>query len=533
MRILQTMKTRCKAIVFIIIIGAVGAAVLVRVYMSYRRASSLQWGRGALKVSERAYYTSKTKNINQAWRYFPHDVRTDTARRFVRPYHLYLVVDANEKMVWIENNGAVLSSHCLQLPKRMTWDVFRDSPNGTMQLPGFVRLQLRGRQGERWQRENIYLVGHHEAGDIRLPLYWTRWPDERQEGSDGQKGMAPGQESDFEYYESVVVSDAEYTENQRLLAASASAGPGTNTEQPSVLKENRAAWLSVEKRLYQAIEKRVFEAGLELERVQVACGPEFTAGHAVWGANRSRSIRYYIDRVLGRSARRISYIKGYLKIERVGDGFWYVKSAPHKRHAQGGEQVFEFLASTGGRISRSQRERLLRQARRKLESTLVSPSPWQASLPNGATVMFGGLCESPTVGRQWWGPDGSAIGHTPYYTTTDALPKESHEKAYELVWRVSWPAEAKAKRYDCECFVQGPARRHTRQAFDRYGERLAIQFSGAAGWYANTYRLNEDRKKTTLKLGVRVGEQSYQWISFKNISLVSGKDYGFRIEVEQ
>jgi hypothetical protein len=534
MRIFRTMKTRCKAIVFVMI-TAVVAAVIMWVCVSYRRAASLQWGRGALKVSERAYYTSRTKNIIQKWRDLPHDVPTDAARRFVRPYHLYLLIDANKKMIWIENNGAVLSSHCLRLPQRMTWDVFHhDSPDSSTKLPRLVRLQLRGANGARWQPERIYLVGYDEAGpELRIAVHQTRWPDGRQEGDHGQKEMGAGQESDLAYYESVVVSDAEYKANQRLLADTAGADQWTGIDEPSVLKDNRAAWLKVEKAFYQAIERHLFEAGLELERVEVACGPEFTAGHAVWGANRSSPVRYYIGRVLGRSVRRISYIKGYVKIERVGDELWYVKSAPHKRHTQGAEQIFEFLVSPAGRISRSQRERGLRQARKKLESTSVPRSPWQGSLPNGATVEFVGLCQSPSVGRQWWGPNGSAIWHTPYYATGDVPPEESHEKAYELVWRVHWPEHAKAKRYDCECFVQEPARRHSRQAFDRYGERLASQLTGEGGWYANTCRFKEDQKKATLKLRVRVGDQKYQRVSFENISLVPGKEYGFRIEVEQ
>jgi len=545
------MKGRHKAIVFIVI-GAVGAVVLVWAWISYRRARSVQWGRGSLRVSERAYYLCKKDEIVEKWRDLTrelgYELQKDTARRFVQPYHLYLAVDADKKMIWIENNGAVLSSYCLRLPRRMTWDVFHsDSPDSSAKLARLVRLQLRGANGARWQRERINLVGRDETGrELRIAVHQTRWPEDSREGNDGQKKMQPGQESDLEYYESVVVSDAEYKANQRLLADTAGADQWTGVEEPSVLKDNRAAWLKVEKALYQAIEKRVLEAGLELERVEVACGSEFTAGHAIWGANRSSFIRYYVRRVLSRSTRRVSYIRGYFKIDRVGDGLWYVKSASHERYTRGGEPMLEFLVSTAGRISRRQRQGWLKEARNKAELTSVPVSPWRASLPNGATVEFVGLCENPSVGRQWWGPDGSALGYAPHYTTGVAPAGESYEKAYELVWRVHWPEAPDAKRYDCEGLVEGPTRYYTRGVFDRYGERLRRSPAGTrtrrsattlhspeGGWYANGCIFMDDCRNTTLRLGVQVGEQGYQWVSFKNISLLPGEDYGFRIEVEE
>jgi hypothetical protein len=60
---------------------------------------------------------------------------------------------------------------------------------------------------------------------------------------------------------------------------------------------------------------------------------------------------------------------------------------------------------------------------------------------------------------------------------------------------------------------------------DRYGNSLSGRLSGGG------YSFEKSRKKTTLKLSVRVGEGEYERVEFRNISLVRGEDQGLEIEV--
>ena len=58
---------------------------------------------------------------------------------------------------------------------------------------------------------------------------------------------------------------------------------------------------------------------------------------------------------------------------------------------------------------------------------------------------------------------------------------------------------------------------------DRYGNRIYTQL-GSIG-----HAFKKSTQKTALTVGVRVNEGEFAWATFKNISLVPGKDQGFEI----
>ncbi len=76
------------------------------------------------------------------------------------------------------------------------------------------------------------------------------------------------------------VSDAEH-EHARLSWANT--GKETTSSRGllrRIIDENKSAWASVRKRLYQAIEGHVNRAGFDLSRLPVQSGPDYSAAHA-------------------------------------------------------------------------------------------------------------------------------------------------------------------------------------------------------------------------------------------------------------
>jgi hypothetical protein len=48
--------------------------------------------------------------------------------------------------------------------------------------------------------------------------------------------------------------------------------------------------------------------------------------------------------------------------------------------------------------------------------------------------------------------------------------------------------------------------------------------------YSNIYTFDKSRREATAKIEVKVGEDEYERVEFRNMSLVPGEDRGFKIE---
>jgi len=69
----------------------------------------------------------------------------------------------------------------------------------------------------------------------------------------------------------------------------------------------------------------------------------------------------------------------------------------------------------------------------------IDGPPWKVVLPNGASVELIGLAESPSAGKDWWGPDGRPLAERPYFPQSDPFGGKTWKdrRALELCYRVN------------------------------------------------------------------------------------------------
>lgn len=149
----------------------------------------------------------------------------------------------------------------------------------------------------------------------------------------------------------------------------------------------------------------------------------------------------------------------------------------------------------------------------------------KATLPNGAIVEFLGICENPGAGKQWWGPDGSPIDYVPYANMKSYGSPRRDRKIYEMAWRIKRPASSSGG--GTRLSLEGCVGLDYMQVHDRYGNPMIRNLN------AQDCAFDKSRETTTLKLGLRVGDQDYQYVTFHNICLVPGQDLGFEIQADQ
>jgi hypothetical protein len=471
------------------------------------------WGQGKLRVSERAYYASRINSaINAARVLAGQSGRHNQDEARDSPYVL-LVIDTVRKEMWVESNGRVVQEYHTDLPRSMDWKLYRSTPDGTTtELPSLGRFRLPADSktrlffpeyvslvGARGRRESLaFSFSSNDSGQVHSEGPWTpqsvRWP------------LSPKQVNQDGSYESIILSEGDYEK--------AKAGFKTTDltpDEPTRLSENKAAWRRVEKALYQEIERQVSIQGLPLQNLEVTCGPDCSAASAyVFGARGGLAIFHH-----GPSSASV-----YLCIDYLGDDVWYARSAPHPlQRATGPIRLdLEFLVSAEGPIASERRPSLLAEGRRRQQAS-TSTSKWRVNLPNGVTIEFIGVCENPSGGKQWWGPDGSPLGYRPYFNDERCVQVQADGPVYEIVYRVSFPA---CKRSGVR--QQGFFEISHVRIQNRYGNVGPDPELHAAG-----YTFGGSTKKATLWLGTHVDDGQYAWATFKNISLVRGEDQGFEI----
>jgi len=160
--------------------------------------------------------------------------------------------------------------------------------------------------------------------------------------------------------------------------------------------------------------------------------------------------------------------------------------------------------------------------------SVAIPSKWKVKLPNGATVQFIGICENPSAGKQWWGPDGTPTDYVPYINTEAYGPSRDDRKIYEMVWSVRFPKIPDGSNGGgTTTSLEGSMGSYGRSVRDKYGNRVQGNFSTGG------YSFKNSRRKTTWKIGVKVGDGEYERVKFENISLVPGENQGFIIKIEK
>lgn len=247
----------------------------------------------------------------------------------------------------------------------------------------------------------------------------------------------------------------------------------------------------------------------------LACGPDYTAASAELRAGRSGPLSAL------RGGPAIGH--AYLQIDCLGNDVWYARSMPHPQHPMPAALTLdlEFLISATGHIARAGKQSLLDEGRRRQQQIQAQPpSKWLANLPNGAVVEFVGLCWNPSGGKPWWGPDGSPLGFVPYVNYERYAREQEDRTVYEILSRVHLQQHTSSSIRSAMEGVVGSYRGEIR---DRYGNRIYTELASAG------HAFKKSMQETTLTVGARVNEGEFAWVTFKNISLVPGKDQGFEI----
>lgn len=472
-----------------------------------------KWGQGELEVSERAYYMNRIISAIDAARMSGWQAERASEGQGGDSAFVCLVIDTAGKQLWIESDGRVLPEYHTDLPPSMDWKLYRSTQDGTTQLPPFGRFRLPTHPDGRFVLEQVSLVGTRGR---RESLYFSFGPDS---GSDNYtQGSAwsaqsitwpsfPKQTADGEPSQSIIVSDADYEKAKAGLKAADS-----TPAESATLRENRAAWGRAEKRLYEGIESYISTKGLRLGILTLIHGPDYAAARAQLSAS-SGGLRNILRSGSGGSV--------WLNIDYLGNDVWYTRSAQLPQYPMPipPRIDLEFLIPVAGQIAKEDIPALLAQGRRKREDVPPS-SKWRVNLPNGDSIEFIGVCDRPSGGKPWWGPDGSPLGYAPYPSREGHDSPPGDVTAYEMAWRIH---PAQGPESGTRVWFEGRSSSGRRQVYDRYGNLLR------EGLEAHDYVCDKSRTKTTLKIGVPGSNGEVSWATFKNISLVRGENQGFEV----
>ncbi len=468
-------------------------------------AGARSWGHGELKVSERGYYMSHINATLVAARH-PRWQADGLAS-------VYLVIDTAKKAMWVESDGRIQEESYTDLPSTLDWTVHRSSPEGPSELAPLSRFRLPANPmqrrflpeavwlaGTRGKQESMYFQFSSTAGSCGYAkgpwsIQSIRWPSSsKQTVQDGS-------------YESIIVSDADYEKTRAQFSASRSA-----PVEPAELRENKAAWRRAEKQLYQEIERQIRARGLQLWYLSLNHRPDYTAAFARLGAGYG-GVRWIL---YGRS----SVTQEWLRIDYLGNDLWYARNAqqPQRLTPIPPHLNLEFLVSVAGKVPKEHLADLLMEGRRRQQKDVQPSSKWQATLSNGAIVELVGVCENPSANKPWWGPDGSPLDDAPYmnYEQYEFPPGD---RAMEIAWRAYAPQGGTCRT---QRLLEEDSGSYYRQIDDPDGNPEGLE--------ANAYAFDKSRTQTTLKIGVQVDSGPFVWTTFKNISLVPGKDSGFEID---
>ena len=484
---------------------------------THRLGTSLGWGHGKLETSERAYYTNRINTIISAWQEMAKQARRSRTGEVEDSHFTCLVVDTGKKEIGMERDGRILPLYHTDLPERMVWKLRHCGPHENTERPAVSRFRIRGVHSKRLTPERFYLVGTR-GNQEHVSFSFSSSSTASENGSGPwrppQVEWPPAPEGTEASYGSILVSENEYEEAKRRLASHGDLEEQAYEWEPSQLKDNNATWTRAEKRLYQEIDRQVTLKGFELRTLEVNCGPDYLSASAELGASRSGWLSVV--------RRGPSSASAYLKIDYLENDVWYVKSAPHPLRPMPPllRLDLEFLASATGQVPEQARDPLLQAGREKQRPSVQPPSKRQVRLANGVRIEFVGIGANPSAGQDWWGPDGNPLGYAPYVNYEPYGPSREDRKVYEIAWRIYMPSSDKS---GTRSSLEGCVGSYGRQIRDRYGSTIH------SGLHAQGYAFDRSREKTTLKLGVKVGDGEFEWVTFKNISLLPSQDQGFEI----
>ena len=443
-------RSRIKIIVVVVLLAGLSVALYLR-----RPKSGWDpgWDKGLASSSERNFYYQRMNRIIEDWQNTKRTAERYDDSRLKESYNTYLVVDMDRKALWIEEAGRIRAEDYIDFPKETKWIFNHYTPKGETELTGRTMLKIRGFNTDRNTREQFCLIGRGTGGYLALDFNASSKGGPVGPGTLNKPSFTfpSSSASDDNSYGSILVTEEEYKQYRDSLPES-----GTVVTED----ENRKVWSRIQKYLYMEIERQMASEGFELRNVSFAPGPDYSAAHAeIKGRNDN-----IVQKILGGP----SSVDVYLKMDYLGNDIWYAKSTvnPEGPSRIGPTLDLEFLISPEGKVANSLKTELLKKGR-DIQKTSMPESKWKATLSNGTTIEFLGICNALNPDTQWWGPDGSLLNYVPNYNT-ELYNGAGEEKVCEFVWRMMPPDSAgNSRRYS----VEGSRSISSRRILDRYGSR--------------------------------------------------------------
>jgi len=470
------------------------------------------WGRDEMTVSEKTYYKQRVSHVCRQW------LETARSHRLNEPYNVYLVIDPNKAALWLEEDGQVLERNYTDLPKNIQWVLYYVDQETKRKISQKVRLKLRVPYRRRHALpEAVRLVGSSQGGDfLSIYLSATGCKTNYLKIPPNIKPLGPRAQV-REFTESFVVSVAEYEQYRNSLADE----PATQEDGDVVLvsEPNMSEWLKVERQIYWEIERHTAQQDYVLSNLHIRPYAEYATARGEI-RTRYRSGFTWPSQLKDRNI----FPEPLLKIDHVGGGLWYVQGIEKTSKSWSKNLSLEFLISAKGQITKNKYKKLLSEARYKHSAVRKPRKKWGVSLANGARLELAGVCDFPSPGKQWWGPDGNSLGYEPIYYLpehddrwNDLLAGYSRggELRMEVAFAISWPNGISDNRVlEIHKFSRGGSLAE---------EEVLVR----------PYSCEQGRQSFDARVRISVDKVRFETVTFKNISLIRGEDMGFVIEVEK
>jgi len=332
-------------------------AVMVFLFLRTGRGQLVSWDKGELAASEQAYYVKKLSEVIDAWQKAGKKAQHDSEGRITEEYGVYLVIDTSRPALWIEENGEVIPEYRVELPGRVKWRL-KHAAEDVRELQGQIRLKIRGVTSRRQYQEMFHLLG---VGPKRRHIY-ARFSTSEVESESGPTTpllsvARPGGRKSRDSYDSVIVSEAEYSRFLEQRRAAGNNGKERFVERPGA--KNWSRWLKVEKRLYRQLEEKVIDGGWSMVHLRVNAGPDYKSARAVANGRKGG----FINKLFGRYTEALACVR----IDYLGDDIWYASTRFESVVVGLGRVVpldMEFVVSGSAKVSRGEYDRWLKKGRK-------------------------------------------------------------------------------------------------------------------------------------------------------------------------
>jgi hypothetical protein len=467
-------RNRTKIIIAVLFLAAISVALYMK---SQKSTWDSGWDNGLLSLSERNYYSNRIKRLIKNWQQTARE--TDVNKEDILPesYQTYLIIDLEKKAFWLEENGKIRTENYIALSAKTNWSLYHITPGGHTEISGLTALKIRGINLDRIAPERFYLVGQGPKGYLIADFNMHSENTGYNVGPFVMRTInfqAPIVSAD-KIYPSIIATNDGYKQYHDTL-------PGTNT----LVTENESikAWNKIEKYLYMEIEKQIRKTGYRFGNFSIEPGPDFSAARALINVRKEN----FIEKI----TRHRTSIVIYQNIDYLSGDNWYAKSVSNpysdSKDRLGQPLELEFLVSSNGIIKGSQRRDLLKKGREFQQAASIPESKWKAILSDGTTIELLGICESPSVGQQWWGPDGSLLDFPPYINTEPYRIYEDR-KIYEMAWRVT------PQHVIPFIFEGSMVTFHHHPVSDRYGYSVIPRLA------TESFSFEKSRQTTSFKIG--------------------------------